>query len=330
MDADTLNNKSFDNDGHENILGQNGSSSVSNDAIHRFRLDFLKLICKVTCKFHTVKKVSSQNNKQCGCSAECDCTTNVNNNGCDVQWDDDSVESGHTSLSCESSVSDHSNSTYRFPLGEDDELDDSYGMYNADMPANDDVPNHASSSNDNTPGRQEYSEGLTDGEDDDSSVEEMYSDFKEDYRRSQNNSNDNCDDFETDNLISPGDVLEYCTIDGDQTARRCSVDTIIDSDHESYLILKNGTFLRPKTHSVRKIKFYDEYNQELIPNPLAEWHQLDKCILQPGSMNGNDVCFGDDGDDDGSEDVTDEMDADEVQRVREQRRRQNKQRYGFR
>ena len=138
-----------------------------------------------------------------------------------------------------------------------------------------------------------------------------------------------CDDFETDNLVSPGDVLEYCTIDRDQTARRCSVETIIDSDHESYLILKNGTVLRPKTHSVRKIKFYDEYNKELIPNPLAEWHRLDKCILQPGSMNGDDVCFGDEGDDDGSEDGTDEMDAIEVQRVREQRRRQNKQRYGF-
>ena len=296
MDIDTLNDRSFDKDGHENALGKNGSSSVSNDSIHRLRLDFLKLICEVTCKFHTVKKVSSRKNDQCGCNAECDCTTNVNN-GCDVEWDDDSVDSGHTSLSCGSSVSNHSDSTYRVPTNEDDELDDSYDMCNTD---------------------------------DDSSVEEMYSDFRKDYRQSPNNSNNDCDDLETDNLISPGDVLEYCTIDGDQAARRCSVETIIDSDHESYLILKNGTVLRPKTHSVRRIKFYDEYNQELIPNPLAEWHRLDKCILQPGSMNDSDVCFDDDGDgDDGSEDVTDAMDDGEVHRVREQRRRQNKQRYGF-
>ena len=327
-DISDLNNKSFDADGHENILGQKGSSSVSSDAMHRFRLDFLKLICEVTCKFHTVKKASFRGNGQCGCITDCDCPTNANN-GCDVEWDDNSVDSSHTSMSCGSSVSDHSDSTYCCAAGEDDELDDSSDMYNAETPANDDVPNHTSAPHGNTPGHQKHSKDHTDGEDDDSTVEEMYSDFKEDYRQSKNNSNHDCDDFETDNLVSPGDVLEYCTIDRDQTARRCSVETIIDSDHESYLILKNGTVLRPKTHSVRKIKFYDEYNKELIPNPLAEWHRLDKCILQPGSMNGDDVCFGDEGDDDGSEDGTDEMDAIEVQRVREQRRRQNKQRYGF-
>ena len=31
---------------------------------------------------------------------------------------------------------------------------------------------------------------------------------------------------------------------------------------------------------MRKVKFYDGCNQELIPNPLAQWHRLDKCILQ--------------------------------------------------
>ena len=264
--------------------------------MHRFWLDFLKLICEVTCKFHTVKNVSSQKNNQCGCNTECDCTTNVNN-GCDVEWDNGSVDSGHTSLTCASSVSNHSDSTYRVPTNEEDELDVNYDMSNSD---------------------------------DDCSVEEMYSDIRNDFIQSQYNSNNDRDDLETDNLISPGDVLEYCTIDGDQTARRCSVETIIDSDHKSYVILKNSTVLRPTTHSVRRIKFYDEYNQELIPNPLAEWHRLDKCILQPGSMNHDNVCFGDDGNgNDGSGDVTDPMDDGEVHRVREQRRRQNKQRYGF-
>ena len=38
--------------------------------------------------------------------------------------------------------------------------------------------------------------------------------------------------------------------------------------------------LRPNFFSVRKVKFYDGCNQELIPNPLARWHRLDKCILQ--------------------------------------------------
>ena len=296
MNKNTLNNRSFDDDGHENALGKKGLSSVSNDAVHHFRLDFLKLICEVTCKFHTVKNVSSQKNNQCGCNAECDCTTDVNNR-CDVEWDDDSVNSGHTSLTCASSISNHSDSTYRVPANEEDKLDVSNDMSNSD---------------------------------DDSSVEEMHSDFMSDYRQSLYNSNDNCDDLKTDNLVSPGDVLEYCTIDGDQTARRCSVETIIDSDHKSYLILKNGTVLHPTTHSVRRIKFYDEYNHDLIPNPLSEWHRLDKCILQSGSMNHDNACFDDDGDgDDGSESVTNAMDDGEVYRVREQRRRQNKQRYGF-
>ena len=70
---------------------------------------------------------------------------------------------------------------------------------------------------------------------------------------------------------------------------------------------------------------YNEYNHELIPNPLAEWHQLDKCILQPGSMNKDKECNNDNGVD-GSDDATDVMDENEVHRAREQRRRNNKQR----
>merc|ERR1712069_95149 len=178
--------------------------------------------------------------------------------------------------------------------------------------------------NENARVDQDLSDRVTDDKDD-GSVEEMYSDFKDDHERSWNNPHSVCEEIETDNLISPGDVLEYCTIDGDQTAKRCSVETIIDSEHESYLVLQNGTVLRPKTHSVRKIKFYDEYNNELIPNPLAEWYQLDKCILQPGSMNDDKECIDDDGVDE-SDDTTDEMVESEVHIAREQQRRHNKQR----
>ena len=195
-------------------------------------------------------------------------------------------------------------------------LNDSYNMYN------DDSPFHYAH-NENACVDQDLSEHVTDDVDDDS-VEEMYSDFGENLPTSWNHSHNNCDDIETDNLISPGDVLEYCTIDKDLTVKRCSVQTIIDSDHESYIILKNGTVLHPKIHSVRKTRFYDECNHELIPNPLAEWHRLDKCILQEGSMN-DDMGIDNDGID-GLDDVTDEIDESEVNRVREQRRRQNKQR----
>ena len=221
------------------------------------------------------------------------------------------------SMSSGSSVSNHSDSTYHDPPGEDDELNDSYDMYN------DDSPSH-SAHNENACVDQNLSEHVTDDEDD-NSVREMYSDFGENIPTSWNHSYNNCDDIETDNLICPGDVLEYCTIDKDLTVKRCSVKTIIDSDHESYIILKNGTILHPKMHSVRKTRFYNECNNELIPNPLAEWHRLDKCILQPGSMNGDNECIGDDGID-GLDDVIDEIDKSEVHTVRTQCRKLNKQR----
>ncbi len=80
---------------------------------------------------------------------------------------------------------------------------------------------------------------------------------------------DACDDKDSDNLMCPGNVLEYCTIDGDQTARQSPVDTNIESGTDTYVVLKDGVMIQPKRHSVRKDKFYDGCNQELIPNPLA-------------------------------------------------------------
>ena len=69
-------------------------------------------------------------------------------------------------------------------------------------------------------------------DEDDSSVQEMYSDFKEDGMGCFNDV-DACNDEDSDNLLCPGDVLEYCTIDGDQTSRQSPADTIIESgaDH---------------------------------------------------------------------------------------------------
>ena len=84
MSADTLNDTSLGKDGHENTLSGISPFNVSNKEINRFRLDILKLVCEVTCKFNTVKKVESLIDKQCACSDWCDYTTNYNN-GCHVQ-----------------------------------------------------------------------------------------------------------------------------------------------------------------------------------------------------------------------------------------------------
>ena len=116
---------------------------------------------------------------------------------------------------------------------------------------------------------------------DDNSIEEMYSDFRENSMGRGIDIDDASENLEDrDNLVCPGDVLEYITIDRDQAPRQSTVDTIIKGDMETCVVMKDGTLLRPKLYSIRKVKFYNECNQELIPNPLAQWHKLDKCILQ--------------------------------------------------
>ena len=56
MNAYILNATSLQKDGHENTLSGISQFNVSDKEINRFRLDFLKLVCEVTCKFNTVKR----------------------------------------------------------------------------------------------------------------------------------------------------------------------------------------------------------------------------------------------------------------------------------
>ena len=44
---------------------------------------------------------------------------------------------------------------------------------------------------------------------------------------------------------------------------------------------------------MRKVDLFDEFKQKVIPNPLADWHRLDKCILKPGSTTPDDDGVGD-------------------------------------
>ena len=118
------------------------------------------------------------------------------------------------------------------------------------------------------------------------------------------------------NIVCTGDMIEYCTIYGIQTAIQSSVDTIVDSESDAYVILKNGSILRPKKHSVRKVNLFDEFKQKVIPNPLADWHRLDKCLLKPVSTTS---------DDDREDYAIKEPDNADVSRSREEGRRQNKQ-----
>jgi hypothetical protein len=63
--------------------------------------------------------------------------------------------------------------------------------------------------------------------------------------------------FGVDNLICPGDVVEYCLIKSDTSIMKSSIVTIDDcSDKAKYIVLENGVILHAKTHAVRKVEMY--------------------------------------------------------------------------
>ena len=96
----------------------------------------------------------------------------------------------------------------------------------------------------------------------------MYSDFNKHECSNSDSASSEGDVYEADNLICPGDVIEYCIINDSESVRRSSVHTIVDNKTNSFITLTSGHILRPKEHSVRKIKMYCSSSETLIPNPL--------------------------------------------------------------
>ena len=156
---------------------------------------------------------------------------------CDTDWEEESIDSTCTSTSFDSTGSGNSDSTFHVTSEDEDEPDDSQDMYNVE--SNHEYPCQ------NMPSPQEIDEtdDMSDGDNsDDDDVEEMYSDFNID-SIGQFRDVDYCDNENIDNLVCPGDVLEYCTIEDDQTARRSSVNTIIESGTDAYIVLEDGVML---------------------------------------------------------------------------------------
>ena len=270
-----LSSESFDRDGHEEALRTSGSCRFESEDFDRLRLDILTLICDVACKFHSVRKnvIHPPGTSQCSDRLCHSCS--------DTDSDNISVSSTSTSLSHDS------DSTFHVTF-EDDEIDTSDDMYNH-QPCDDDDDDDPHKTKPH-PQQDSSSDGFVDADDvtddeDESSVEEMYSDFNEDERSNYDPHASEGDDYEADNLICPGDVIEYCTINDLESVRRSSVHTIVDNKTNSFITLTSGHILRPKEHSVRKIKMYCSSSSILIPNPLSKWHSLDKCILQAGTIH---------------------------------------------
>ena len=306
--GDLLSLESFDRDGHEEALRASGSCRFESEDLDRLRLDILTLICDVACKFHSVRKNIDRPQETSQCSDR------LCHSGSDTDSDNVSVSSTSTSLSRDS------DSTFHVTF-EDDEIDTSDDMYTNQPCDNDDDDGPHSTQHHPQQGSSSDSfvdaDSVTDNEDD-CSVEEMYSDFNKDECSTSNQALSEGDDYEADNLICPGDVIEYCIINDSESVRRSSVHTIVDNKTNSFITLTSGHILRPKEHSVRKIKMYCSSSETLIPNPLSEWHSLEKCILQEGTvhnLNANNNGSGE----------LDDWERRQSQ-TRDDRRRQNRQR----
>ena len=85
MDESILTNSSLDKDGHESAIMENPSCCFDPDVLNRLRLDVLKLVCEVTCKYQSVRKTTSLEENKCNCTTQCDCTINGSPN-CNIDW----------------------------------------------------------------------------------------------------------------------------------------------------------------------------------------------------------------------------------------------------
>ena len=110
-------------------------------------------------------------------------------------------------------------------------------------------------------------------------------------------SDDNSNLRAKDNLLCPGDVIEYRNKANGGIIKMNAIVTIVLTGTERHIILDNGFVLHQGRHWVRKVKMYSTADKSLLPNPYAEWCPLDSCLLQHGSI--------DDGDDNSDNDKDD-------------------------
>ena len=243
-DDATFSRSSFEKDRHKGGIADLPSLCISPAALSRLRLDVLKLVCEVTCKYQSVRKLEDNLTNHASQSKR----NTSGSHHCDGDVDDVSIVSPSTSDLGESSQSDNSDSTFHLACDNDDEHNVSCRLY--DVESSQDAPpksntrplRNGGDSNGTTDATDACSAEDTNN-DDDSSVEEMYSDFRKSGTGCGNDidASDNLED--TDNLVCPGDVLEYFTIDGDQASRQNTVGTIIEGGSETCVVLKDGTLL---------------------------------------------------------------------------------------
>ncbi len=71
MDESILTNSFLDKDVHKSAIMENPSCCVDPDVLNRLRLDVLKLVCEVICKYQSVRKAASLEENKCDCDIQC-------------------------------------------------------------------------------------------------------------------------------------------------------------------------------------------------------------------------------------------------------------------
>lgn len=246
----------------------------------RLRRECQQLIVCVAEKFFSCR-INSQ--PQCN-FIQCDHRVSDNNQSEDEEMCDNLEESSDE----ESVLSRDSDETFA-PSDNDIEIDDTHKLYGDD-----------------------YLESRRDLSEDDSSVEEMYSDYtRHKCREAKSKSTDlNCSEYDecdtAQNLICPGDVIQYCNREGDKTISKDTVISINDMDVTQYILLQNGSVLHPLKHAVCKVASYCNETNQLLPIPQKQWYNLDKCLIQTGSIDDSENYCDDDDDDEDNNGEDDE------------------------
>ena len=260
-----LNKQSFDKDEHQSLITSNEHFVYNRSEIMRLRTECQQLIVCVTHKFHTSKA-----NVEPHCNVvQCNRYNSENESDDDTSGDDSSDED---------SVFSHTSDESFEPSDNDIELNDIHKLYGDDESV------------------------FQDDSDDDSAVDECYSDFmyktnttmkgnggtKTNYKPSDVNDYYECD--ATQNLICPGDVIQYrTTVDDDAVIRKNTVMTINDKNMEQYIVLLDGTILHPSNHIIRKTESICNETNKTIPVARKQWYHLDKCLVQSGSIGNHDT-----------------------------------------
>ena len=256
--------ESFDKDGHRSLISSHKNFSIKRADITNLREECLRLVCRISQKYCTVRKHQS-NTSAITRQAENGylCCTPTNFIPGDVIHDEDSCTSTFSS-DVDSTFSSGSGSLYA--PEEDDNIHDE-----SDRFCNDNMNRFVDSDNDI---------------DDEQSVEEYYTDFTTHQCTApslQESIPDNDPDL-VDNLICPGDLVEYRELEEGSTVKKASIISIESCTNARYIVLASGALLHSKKHAVRKVEMYCSATRDRVPNPLAQWFCLDKCLLQQGTV----------------------------------------------